>query len=76
MHALCGGEIKREKGISGVDFPAVKSVHLGVVKPKRPESTGDSGSSLTTPSGGALFFLDCPFGWFSALGFNFLKRGV
>src|ERR1700687_3462789 len=25
MHALCGAEIKREKGIPGVDFPAVKS---------------------------------------------------
>jgi hypothetical protein len=74
MHALCGGEIKREKGIPGVDFPAIKSVHLGVVKPKNQPAIQDRASQ--PPSGGELFFLDCLSGWFPALGLDFLKRGA
>ena len=35
MHALRGREIKREKGIQGVDFPTVKSANwCAAAKPK------------------------------------------
>jgi hypothetical protein len=63
MHALCGGEIKREKGIPDVDFPAVKSVIWSQNQPGNP-----------TASGGELIFLDFLSGWFPALGLDFLKR--
>jgi hypothetical protein len=70
MHALWGREIKREKGIQGVDFPTVKSANrcaaaklkTSFCESSAPSTGGEVRHQTRTVLGGEPIFIGCPFG--------------